>query len=94
MAKNLEGLEEGLKVEIHIDLLRTTLKNISNWKVPGHDGIHGYWFKKFTAIHDRLALEINRCLQKAHIPEWITKGKTTLIRKDLLKGTAQTTTDS
>ena len=28
MAKELEGLEEGSKVEIHIDLHRTTLKNI------------------------------------------------------------------
>ena len=37
-------------------------KKISNWKMPGHDGIHGFWFKKFTSIHDRLALEMNRCL--------------------------------
>ena len=28
MAKDLERLEEGQKAEIHIDLLRTTLKNI------------------------------------------------------------------
>ena len=37
-----------------------TLKKISNWKRPGHDGIHGFWFKKFTSIHDRLALDMNR----------------------------------
>ena len=35
---------------------------ISNWKTPGHDGIHGFWFKKFTSIHNRLALEMNKCL--------------------------------
>ena len=34
-------------------------KNISNWKTPGHNRIHGLWFKKFTSIHDRLALEMN-----------------------------------
>ena len=28
MTKELEGLEEGPKAEIHIDLLKTTLKNI------------------------------------------------------------------
>ena len=28
MAKELEGLDEGPKVKIHIDLLKTTLKNI------------------------------------------------------------------
>ena len=46
MARELEGLEEGPKAEIHIELLKKTLKKVSNWKTPGHDGIHGYWFKK------------------------------------------------
>ena len=44
--------------------------------------IHGFWFKKFTSIHDRQALEMNRCLQKADVLEWITKGKTTFIQND------------
>ena len=59
ITRELEGLEEGPKTEIHIDLLKVTLKGISHWKAPGHDGMHGFWFKKFTSIHDRLALEIN-----------------------------------
>ena len=75
-------------MEIHIDLLKTTLKGISNWKAPGHDGIHGFWFKKFISIHGRLALEMNRCLQGTQVPEWMTKGKTTLIQKNPSKGTA------
>ena len=54
----------------------------------GHDGIHGFWFKNFTSIHNRLALEMNRCLQGAKIPNWMTKGKTTLIQKDPRKGKA------
>ena len=57
--------------------------------MPGHNGIHGFWFKKFTAIHEKLALELNRCLQGATVPEYITKGKTILIQKDPLKGTTQ-----
>ena len=56
--------------------------------MPGHDGIHGFWFKKFTSIHDRLALEMNKCLQTAYVPEWMTKGRTALIQKDPNKGTA------
>ena len=63
ITRELEGLEEGPKMEIHIDLLKTTLKRILNWKTPGHDGINGFWIKKFTSIHYRLALEMNRCLQ-------------------------------
>ena len=65
MTTELEGLEEGPNAEIHIELLKKTLKKISNWKTPGHDRIHGFWFKKFTSIHDKLALEMNRCLQDA-----------------------------
>ena len=88
MTRELEGLEEGPKAEINIELLKKTLKKISNWKTPGHDGIHGFWFKKFTSVHNRLALEMNRCLQDAQVPDWMTKGKTTLIQKDPSKGTA------
>ena len=72
-----------------IDLLKTTLKKILNWKRPGHDRIHGFWFKKFTYIHGRLALEMNRCLQGVQVPEWMTNLKTTLIQKDPSKGTAR-----
>ena len=42
MTRELEGLEEGPKAEIHIELLKKTLKKISNWKTPGYDGIHGF----------------------------------------------------
>ena len=68
---DLEELEEGPKAEIHIDLLKTTL-NISNWKTPCNDGIHGFLFKKVNFIYDRLALEMNRYLQEAHVPERMT----------------------
>ena len=45
MTKELDGLEEGPKAELHIDLLKTILndtKKISNWKTPGNDEIHGF----------------------------------------------------
>ena len=48
-----------------------------------------FWFNKFTSIHDRQALEMNKCLQRAHVPEWMTKERTSLIQKDPNKGTAQ-----
>ena len=50
--------------------------------MPGQNGIHGFWFKKFTTIHDRHAYEMNKCQQEAHVHEWMTKGKTILIHKD------------
>ena len=91
MGKELKGLKEGPKAKIDIDLLYLTIltiKEILNWKTPGHDGIHRFWFKKFTSIHNRLMIKMNRCLQEANVPKWMTKGKTPLIHKDLLKGTA------
>ena len=42
ITRQKDGLEEGSKTEIHIDLLKTTLKRISKWKALGHDGIHGF----------------------------------------------------
>ena len=60
-------------------------KMISNLQTPGHDG---FWFNKFTSIHNRLALEIYRYLRDAQVPDWMTKGKTTLIQMDPSKGTA------
>ena len=62
MTRELERLEEGPKAEIHIEFLKKTLKQILNSKTTGHDGIHGLWFKKFTFIHERLALKMKRCL--------------------------------
>ena len=46
-----------------------------------------FGFKNFTSIHDRLATEVNKRIQKTEIPEWLTKGKTTLIQKVPLKET-------
>ena len=86
--KRTTGAWRRPKREIHINLLKTTLKRISKWKAPGHDRIHGFWFKKFNSNHGRLTLEMNRCLQGAQVPEWMIKGKTTLIQKDPSKGTA------
>ena len=87
ITRGLEGLEKGPKVEIHIDLLKMTLE-ISNRKTPSHDGTHGNWFKKFTSIHDRLALEMNRCLQGAHILKLMIKGKNHTDPEGPSKGTA------
>ena len=63
-------------------------KKVSNWKTPRHDRIYDFCFKKFISIHDTLALQMNRWQQDAQVPDWMTKGKTTLIQKDPSKGTA------
>ena len=44
--------------------LKATLKKIRNGKTPGLDGIHRFWFKKFTSIHDTFANEMNKYIQQ------------------------------
>ena len=80
VTKELEGLGEGLKTEIHINLFKMTQKK--DWQAQSHDGMHGFWFLKFTSTHEKIALEINRRLQRTRVPEWITKRKATLIQED------------
>ena len=57
MKKEFQGLEEGPKTKIHFDSLRTKLK----LKTLTYDGVHGFWFNKFTSNHDRQIIEMNRC---------------------------------
>ena len=88
ITRELKGFEASPKPEIHVDLLKKTLKRISNWKAPGHDRMHGFWCKKFTSVHSRLSLEMNRRLQGTQVPEWMAKGKIRFIQKDPSKRTA------
>uniref|UniRef100_A0A3B3HMT5 Carbohydrate sulfotransferase n=1 Tax=Oryzias latipes TaxID=8090 RepID=A0A3B3HMT5_ORYLA len=48
--------------------------------------IHVYWLKKLTALHERLAAQMNQLLKEVTHPEWLTEGRTILIQKDPSKG--------
>ena len=76
MTGELEELEEGPKVEINIELLKKTLKKILNWKTPGYD-----WIRQTSTRNEQM-------LPRWKVPDWKTKGKTTLIQKNLSKRTA------
>ena len=43
-----------------------------------------------TSIPDSLALQPSKCLEKAGLPEWMTKGKTTLTQKNKNKNKKKT----
>ena len=79
MKKELEELREGPEENVHMDSLRVTLKKIPNWKMPDNDSIHGFWFKRFMTIYDRLTLQLSKCQQEGSIAKWMTKERTTLI---------------
>ena len=44
METKLWKLEEGPKVEIHLDAFNTTFKKIPKWKTTGLECAHGFWF--------------------------------------------------
>ena len=48
-------------------------------------------FKKFPSKRDRLATEMNKCIQKTETAEWMTKENTTLIKKKPSKEVPQPT---
>ena len=92
--KNAEWLKN-LKVDQHqkqqkvvIDHEKVTkqCRKISNWKAPGKDGVQGFWLKKLTNIHKRIAQQFNLVLEGT-VPEWMTYGRTVLCQKDPTKGT-------
>ena len=68
-------------------------KKISNWKTPGHDGIHSFWSKKFTSIHDWLALEINSYMEHTYLNGW-AKERPHWSRRTQSKEPPQTTADA
>lgn len=48
--------------------------------------IHAYWLRKLTALHERLAAQMNKLLtDRTHI-KWVTEAQTVLILKDPQKG--------
>ena len=35
----------------------------SNWKVPGPDGVQGFWLKNFTSLHKNHLWQLNAWLE-------------------------------
>ena len=42
-------------INITTEMIKEQVKKILNWKSPGSDGVQGYWLKKLTALHERIA---------------------------------------
>ena len=58
------------------------LRRLRNWAAPGPDGIQGFWFKRFPALHVRLLQCYNDILNDISIiPAWFPKGRTILLPK-------------
>ncbi|XP_037930235.1 uncharacterized protein LOC119664965 [Teleopsis dalmanni] len=68
---------------ITCDQVKRIIAKTHNWKSPGPDHIQNFWFKRFTAVHQKLTELLNECLQNpATFPIIFTKGKTYLMAKN------------
>ena len=60
-----------------------------NWKAPGPDLVQGFWLKNFATLHERIAEQLQVCLELGRTPTWMTKGRTLLTLKVVTKGNIQ-----
>ena len=52
MVKDRMGnVEEQEKVKISVKDVENKIRKMVNWKVPGPDGVRGFWFKRFKTLH-------------------------------------------
>ena len=43
------------EVNITTEMIKEQVKKIPNWKSPVPGGVQGYWLKKLTTLHERIA---------------------------------------
>ena len=83
ITRELDRLERGPKIEIHVDLLKkNTKKNIK--LESARPWCNTRLLVQEIHLHSR---QISTRDEHEHVPEWMTKGKTTLIEKEPSKGT-------
>ena len=80
------GVQEQENIELTADKMEKMLKKMANWKAPGPDLVQGFWLKNFRSMHGRMLIQLNECLNKGNVPNWMTKGRTILIMKDKDEG--------
>ena len=51
-------------INITTEMIKEQVKKILNWKSPGPDGVHGYWLKKLTKLHECMAKQMDNIITK------------------------------
>ena len=58
------------ELKINEEDIRKQCKKIPNWKAPGLDGVEGYWIKRITSCHQRIAEQLDEILNdRADLPQ-------------------------
>ena len=76
-------------INITTEMINEQVKKIPNWKSPGPDGVQGYWLKRLTTLHARIAKQMDNIISnREDTPKWMTLGKTVVCQKDPIKENA------
>ena len=60
------------KVKISQEMVKMQCIRIPNSKAPGINDVQGYWFKKLTSLHPRIAVQLNHILDgERPLPDWM-----------------------
>ena len=59
-----------------------------NWKLPGPHLVQGFWLKNLSSLHEKVRLQLKKCLDSGFVPSWLTRGMTSLLQKDKGKDNA------
>lgn len=64
-------------ITITCDELQKIIGKTHNWKAPGSDNIHNFWYKKLTSTHNILTQHINLIIQNPiRCPKFLMEGRT------------------
>ncbi|PZC80738.1 hypothetical protein B5X24_HaOG213962 [Helicoverpa armigera] len=80
---NLENITDMEFTAIPLEVFAKVINKAHNWKSPGTDHIHNYYYKKLTSLHPFIYNHINDFIKHPqNIPEFITQGLTYMLPKD------------
>ena len=79
-----ENVQRGFLIPV--EMVQRTCKGMSHWKVAKLDGVQKYWIKGFTALHERVAHQLNGIVQTKKVSFWLTERRIVSRSKDLAKG--------
>ena len=55
------------KIDITTGSLKKILGRMSNWKSPGSDLVQRFWLKSFSSLHERVRLQLKKCLDNGFV---------------------------
>ena len=80
--KSYKNVNEQIWTGVTDDEVKTQLSRSMNWKAPGIDCLSNFWLKSMPCCFKFLASTMNNYIeQPSLLPEWVVRGRTTLLPK-------------